>query len=65
MVTISIIRAALGLSPGLAAHDKLIERLPESPARECIVQSVVLEAEMVAYSEVTGDIDSTCAVRCA
>ena len=54
--TLPIIRAALGLSQASNPCPDLIKRLSSS-IRPSIRRSVILEAEMVAYSERTHAID--------
>ncbi|KZT61412.1 hypothetical protein CALCODRAFT_9671 [Calocera cornea HHB12733] len=63
VATHSILRATLGLSPGPDAHPKLVERIGNAASKECIVSSAIFDAEMVAYSELSGDIDKFWRIR--
>ncbi|EJU01771.1 DNA ligase/mRNA capping enzyme [Dacryopinax primogenitus] len=63
IATHSIIRASLGIHPGSKAHEKLLERLGSSTARTSVIHSAILEAEMVAYCELSADIDKFWRIR--
>jgi hypothetical protein len=52
-----IIRAALGLEQPFVEQSHLLERLPEYSPSLSIRKEVIIEAEMVAYSEELQRID--------
>jgi hypothetical protein len=57
-MTCSIIRAALGLTFDPQAHRGLLaSRCAPTETSECLIHSIVIEAEMVAFNEDIGAID--------